>query len=501
MTPDPEAIGADLVARVKALVEQSATLVGATDKARLTAVGTRLDQPVTIAVAGRTNAGKSTLVNALIGHRVAPTRATECTKVVTWYRFGNYQDRVVRRRDHPAQPESWEPLYPGPNGELPDTLGVPVDEVDRVEVWLSFKPLARMTVIDTPGLSGDEGLADQTERLLGAGDADVLIFVLRAAIGADEAAVINDFRAATAQFYDFAANTDGFAGNAFGVMSRADVGGDGGDPWPGAMATAERHSEGLSDRLAGVLPVMGLIAETTQTGELNEDATSWLRHVAELDGDDRDNALLFADDFIDILEGRLPPGAAQRLLDRLDMHGIRVVAATATEDTSTEDVREHLLAVSGYAALRRRIDALFVRPACIHHIVRALAVLDGVIASAGLTESRSRSLRAEIAEIRRDPTMHTVAELRALAMLYSGRCALTGAAAKKALSLWEEAKPAARLGADPDTPNDQLVERARRAISYWHTRAASAFAPREKQLYEIAERSATNLYLQLKART
>ena len=47
-----------------------------------------LDEPLRVAVAGRVNAGKSTLVNALLRQRVAPTDVSECTRYVTWYRYG-----------------------------------------------------------------------------------------------------------------------------------------------------------------------------------------------------------------------------------------------------------------------------------------------------------------------------------------------------------------------------------------------------------------------------
>ena len=41
-----------------------------------------------MAIAGRVKAGKSTLLNALVGERLAPTDAGECTRIVTWYRKG-----------------------------------------------------------------------------------------------------------------------------------------------------------------------------------------------------------------------------------------------------------------------------------------------------------------------------------------------------------------------------------------------------------------------------
>ena len=46
----------------------------------------RLDEPLRLAIAGKVKAGKSTLLNALVGEQLAPVDAGECTKVVTWYR-------------------------------------------------------------------------------------------------------------------------------------------------------------------------------------------------------------------------------------------------------------------------------------------------------------------------------------------------------------------------------------------------------------------------------
>ena len=48
----------------------------------------RLNQPIRIALAGTLKAGKSTLVNALVGEDIAPTDATEATRIVTWFRHG-----------------------------------------------------------------------------------------------------------------------------------------------------------------------------------------------------------------------------------------------------------------------------------------------------------------------------------------------------------------------------------------------------------------------------
>ena len=53
------------------------------------AVVDRLSGPLRVAIAGRVKAGKSTLLNALVGERLAPTDAGECTKLVSRYRRGS----------------------------------------------------------------------------------------------------------------------------------------------------------------------------------------------------------------------------------------------------------------------------------------------------------------------------------------------------------------------------------------------------------------------------
>ena len=52
-----------------------------------------------MAIAGKVKAGKSTLLNALVGEQVAPTDAGECTRVVTWYRDGTTPRIVLHPRD------------------------------------------------------------------------------------------------------------------------------------------------------------------------------------------------------------------------------------------------------------------------------------------------------------------------------------------------------------------------------------------------------------------
>src|SRR5687768_18392350 len=72
-------------------------------KAQARAVVERLEGPLRVAIAGRVKAGKSTLLNALVGERLAPTDAGECTRIVTWY-VGSHTSRVMMQpSDGPAR--------------------------------------------------------------------------------------------------------------------------------------------------------------------------------------------------------------------------------------------------------------------------------------------------------------------------------------------------------------------------------------------------------------
>src|SRR5829696_3906008 len=87
-----------LSSQVADLCAQVGPRLGGATQAQVTDVRRRLGEPLRVAIAGRLKAGKSTLVNALIGRRVAPTEVGECTRIVTQFRYGT-SDRVdvVRR--------------------------------------------------------------------------------------------------------------------------------------------------------------------------------------------------------------------------------------------------------------------------------------------------------------------------------------------------------------------------------------------------------------------
>src|SRR3954453_19815697 len=91
----------------------------------------RLAEPLRVAIAGKTKAGKSTLLNALVGEALAPTGAGECTQVVTWYRHGPRYRAWLRPRGR-AVVET--PLRRSGTGIEVDLGGRSADEVELVVV-------------------------------------------------------------------------------------------------------------------------------------------------------------------------------------------------------------------------------------------------------------------------------------------------------------------------------------------------------------------------------
>src|SRR5687768_10475222 len=75
-----------LLADVRAVLDQATEAWAGTAVAEeVAALRRRLDEPLRVAIAGKVKAGKSTLLNALVGEELAPTDAGECTRIVTWY--------------------------------------------------------------------------------------------------------------------------------------------------------------------------------------------------------------------------------------------------------------------------------------------------------------------------------------------------------------------------------------------------------------------------------
>ena len=154
--------------------------------AELDRLSWQLNQPIRIALAGTLKAGKSTLVNALVGETIAPTDATEATRIVTWFRHG-------------PTPKVTAVGYDGRRTHLPiiraDGLSFDFGALDAAAVsvldveWPATE-LIGASIIDTPGTSSlNADVSQRTLALLvpddGVPRVDAVVFLLRTLNAAD----------------------------------------------------------------------------------------------------------------------------------------------------------------------------------------------------------------------------------------------------------------------------------------------------------------------------
>ena len=320
---------------------------------RLRASRERLEEPLRVALAGRVKAGKSTLLNALVGERIAPTDAGECTRVVTWYRRGAVPRVVLHGVDGGRRPLPVRRVRGELRLELADAA---VEQVARLVVDWPAAGLGTATLIDTPGISSlSVENSARTEAFLDAGDqvsgADAVVFLTRQFQPADLT-----FLAAVQQA------CGGLATTTLSVLSRADDAGGGQlDALIAAGELARRTADLPAVRAlsATVLPVAGLMALGGRT--LRHGDFVAFRAMARADRSDVETMLLTADRFrrpqvpVD-LSAEVRTG----LVERFGLFGIRMaVALLRTGVTDAPALADQLVQRSGLTELQRLLAVQF----------------------------------------------------------------------------------------------------------------------------------------------
>jgi len=431
------------------LCDDAARLLDEQGRAEVAALRAALDRPLRVAVVGRVSAGKSTLVNALIGRRVAPTAAGECTQLVTTYRYGSPDRAVLVPRDSRDRPR--ELALDGP---LPDALPVDPAGVDRIEVRLQSGLLRELTLVDTPGLGslarpGDEAtrravLGAEDSSLREAGRASAVLFLLRDVEKLDDMELV--------QAHHTAAGLAGAAAaSVIGLLSHADLYGAGPwadeDPFVAAAAAAARMARDHAALLAGVVPVAGLLAEAARTGGVTEDDA---RTLAALAGTDPVRLQLLEQ--LGPPEG-VDPAAATRLLHRFGPYVLRHGSGPAAGGAGP--LREWLLARSGLVQVRRLVERQFLRNSRPLVVDRALRRLEQLSRTRATGSRAGRDLRDLVEQVRLSPATHRIAELRALESLSGGGSeAAQVAVALRAMIEHDDAWQ--RLAADRPLPPPEL---------------------------------------------
>lgn len=453
-------------------LERAATALPPEAGGPLAVLRARLDEPLRIAVAGRVKAGKSTLLNALLGERLAATDVGEQTRLVAWFRHGHQPQVRGVAPDGTAADLPFRRIDSRLTIELvPDDI----DRLDHLEVRWPNPVLRERTLVDTPGLGSTTAeTGARSRRFLGVDDdgerpVDAVLYLLRHA-HVDDAAVLE-------AFHD---EQLGRASpiSAVGVLSRADelAGGDL-DAMDQARRVAERYrrAPALRRLCHTVVPVCGLLAEAAAT--LTEPEARALIALADADPDELAIALRSVDDLRDERR-RLGITAEERavLLDRLGMFGVRTACAAVQGGARRgSELAAELRAASGIDDLLAVLDGELAPRA---ELLSATNVLAGLAKLAD--EHGAAAVAGDVERI--VASHHDWAELGALLTVRSGVPGLSGEPAAEAERLLggSGTSAAARLGTpavdgDVDATRTALAD----ALARWQRRSENPLGSRE----------------------
>jgi hypothetical protein len=484
---------------------------------RLDQVVRRLAGPLQLAVAGRIKSGKSTVVNALIGRRVAPTDVRECTRLVTRFRYGTVDRVEVVHTDG-----SRTTLPYDADGLVPADLGAGPEAIDYIDAYLTSALLQSVTVIDTPGLDSlDRASVQRAQALLGApagaaapatprshpgsapaagaleldpgsraaiAQAEAVLYVLTQAVRADDAGALAAFRA---QSTPQAASPL----NAVALLNKADqVAAP--DPMAAAADLAAAQAHTLRHRVSDVLPLAGLLAEATETGHFTESDADLLRRLARLEPARRELLFYSADLFV---RPELPVSQSgrARLLERLDLFGVRhaVDLLVADPRLPTGELRRRLVERSGFPVLRDLVEHAFQRRADGIKASAALAALEVLAAQAPTPDDRAR-IRDRVEELLQRAEAHRLRLLEAAALVGSGTVPMPAERAAEVSALVSGRTVAEQLaapGREPATLRGLALERA----TDWRSFATFGSSPAQSRVAHVVHRAYVLLWQQL----
>jgi hypothetical protein len=442
----------------------------------LAAERARLDEPLRVAIAGKVKAGKSTLLNALVGEELAPTDAGECTKIVTWYRDGI----TYRVMMHPHQGEPRQVPFSRDAGAIDvDLQGFPADGVERLEVEWPSSSLRSITLIDTPGIASlSIDVSARTHAFLAPGEdqvtpADAVLYLMRhlhtTDIGFLEAFHDQEFAQATPV-------------NAIAVLSRADEVGVGRlDSMSSASRIANRykHDPKVRRLCQTVVPVAGLLAQSGST--LREAEYKALHLIGTAPAEEAERLFLSADRFVQA-PTPIPLTSMERehLLDRFGLFGVRLAAALVRQGavTTSSQLANELVLRSGLVELKQVLLSQFAARRDVLKSRSALLALEAIVRES--TVAGSDQIASELERV--TAGAHEFAEVRLLNALRAGAVKGVKSAESEEMERLlgaEGPSPSTRLGLEGGAGDSEVRIALQNAIGRWQRRAENPLSSRD----------------------
>lgn len=320
----------------------------------------RLTQPMCIAVVGRINAGKSTIVNALMQEELAPVDANEATYNVSWIRYGETKSYTVHFRDNSPseQRDTLEDLKEYVLRSTNKSREAIQNNVKYVEVTFPAPMLKTFNIIDTPGLNSEFGYDSRnTKDFLRESKPDAILYLFHKNPGEQDVREI-------IEHFQSGALVQANPINAVGVLTKVD------GYWPDAepIEQGQEVIKLLPDEIARALYTIYPICGGTAFGAitLTDDEFSALVALAKMQPQILDYLLDDAKMFSrqeELKSGPIPVPAKTReeLFHKLGLYGVWMACKLIREQEmiTRSMLADQLLQNTGFLELKQTLLSHF----------------------------------------------------------------------------------------------------------------------------------------------
>ena len=358
------------------------------------------ETPFTLAVVGQMRAGKSSLLNALIGTDLAVVGVNETTATINWFKYGQ-GDKIQRFnviwKDRPAE-----------EFELPEIRRWVGDSPDAAATnWLEFfadTPYLQIAnIVDTPGTRS--AIQDHTETIndflatkrdgetwrLG-GEADAILYVVPPVARESDGEMLKEFESTT--------RLPGSSPyNSMAVVHKWETL-DAADPHAEAQGKAERIFKAMRGLVSVVMPVSAPLGRAAEKFD-NRFWQCALNLAANTPASVLEDMLLGEEDFRD-----QHPRCSVSEKDRREFQSqypmpwpclkfiIQTAALTATPEPGA--LRRTILEKSGLGKLRQELQSRFFAKS---RVIKTFSVLSKARESGRLADVRLRNHKINLTRI------------------------------------------------------------------------------------------------------